>query len=289
LIQAQQKHGNKWSLIAGKYLPGRTENAIKTRHKSLARAPKREWQADEDALLMSLVPSLGKNWDQYAEVLPNRNRNVIRTRVGQLCSNLSLSVDDGASSSSSAPGTPRGGASTAIAAASASGNTLSFPNDHNHNRPSVSTMSAPAVANHPHQRTPSREHTTNSQQRLTSDLQFLHFDEPVGGAAGTGRGNSEGVSLQSIDLPSGLLMAANTQMSLLSVNDDDIGGALASSNDDLLLLEEDDDIQNISVDMSRGVPVVHTHPPHHPPHTNSYHQHHNNNNILASQQDSFSF
>lgn len=42
--------GNKWSKIAKK-LPGRTENAIKTRAKSLARAKQKAWTPEEDRII----------------------------------------------------------------------------------------------------------------------------------------------------------------------------------------------------------------------------------------------
>ena len=42
MLDNQRRLGNRWAFIAS-MLPGRTENAVKTRFKSIMRAKRREW------------------------------------------------------------------------------------------------------------------------------------------------------------------------------------------------------------------------------------------------------
>jgi len=79
LLAKQAEVGNKWSLIASD-LPGRTENAIKTRYKSIIRAKKKEWRPSEDALLLAYQKQLGNRWEEIAEKLPNRTKNAVKMR-----------------------------------------------------------------------------------------------------------------------------------------------------------------------------------------------------------------
>lgn len=79
LLDSQVKLGNKWSQIA-MLLPGRTENAIKTRHKSIIRAKRREWRPSEDALLLSYQRDYGNRWDEIAARLSNRTKNAVKMR-----------------------------------------------------------------------------------------------------------------------------------------------------------------------------------------------------------------
>jgi myb proto-oncogene protein len=79
LLAAQVKLGNKWSQIALQ-LPGRTENAIKTRFKSILRARRREWHPVEDALLLKYHEEIGNKWEQIAGKLPNRTKHAVKTR-----------------------------------------------------------------------------------------------------------------------------------------------------------------------------------------------------------------
>ncbi|GBG30982.1 Myb protein, partial [Hondaea fermentalgiana] len=83
LMKSQLELGNKWAKIAS-MLPGRTENAVKTRFKSIMRAKKREWMPEEDETIMRLHQQLGSRWDAIAEKLPNRSKNAIKTRYRAL-------------------------------------------------------------------------------------------------------------------------------------------------------------------------------------------------------------
>lgn len=83
LINAQLKHGNRWAHIST-LLPGRTENAVKTRFKSIMRAKKREWSAEEDDQLLQLQRSLGSKWEEIAKKMPNRTKNAVKTRFKTL-------------------------------------------------------------------------------------------------------------------------------------------------------------------------------------------------------------
>jgi len=79
LLKLQQEQGNKWAYIAT-MLPGRTENATKTRFKSLMRAKKRMWRPEEDAKIMKMHKEIGSRWDEIAANLPNRTKNAVKTR-----------------------------------------------------------------------------------------------------------------------------------------------------------------------------------------------------------------
>lgn len=58
LIREQRKLGNRWAFIAS-MLPGRTENAVKTRYKSILRAKQREWTEQEDSIIITMHQKLG--------------------------------------------------------------------------------------------------------------------------------------------------------------------------------------------------------------------------------------
>mmetsp|Transcript_9537 Transcript_9537/g.12457 ORF Transcript_9537/g.12457 Transcript_9537/m.12457 type:complete len:680 (-) Transcript_9537:1738-3777(-) len=83
LVEAQSQLGNRWAHIAS-LLPGRTENAVKTRFKSIMRAKKREWLPEEDDLILKMHEEVGSRWDTIAEKLPNRTKNAVKTRFRQL-------------------------------------------------------------------------------------------------------------------------------------------------------------------------------------------------------------
>lgn len=83
LINAQLKHGNRWAHIST-LLPGRTENAVKTRFKSIMRAKKREWSSEEDEQLLQLQRTLGSKWEEIAKKMPNRTKNAVKTRFKSL-------------------------------------------------------------------------------------------------------------------------------------------------------------------------------------------------------------
>mmetsp|Transcript_19281 Transcript_19281/g.24522 ORF Transcript_19281/g.24522 Transcript_19281/m.24522 type:complete len:692 (-) Transcript_19281:399-2474(-) len=98
LMEAQEKLGNKWSKI-GAYLPGRTENAIKTRAKSLARAQLKAWTPAEDKIIIDAKTTLGTSntrasaWAKIAEMLPNRSKNAVKKRWKELKENNVDSID----------------------------------------------------------------------------------------------------------------------------------------------------------------------------------------------------
>lgn len=81
--------GNKWSKIAKK-LPGRTENAIKTRAKSLARAKQKAWTPQEDRIIYEAKVSAptpntrASAWAKIAERLPGRSKNAVKKRWKEL-------------------------------------------------------------------------------------------------------------------------------------------------------------------------------------------------------------
>jgi hypothetical protein len=82
IINLQQELGNRWALLA-KSLPGRTENSIKTRFRSLQRSTKRKWTPQEDSMLMQMIRS-GSNFSEVAQVMTRRSLNSVRVRYKQL-------------------------------------------------------------------------------------------------------------------------------------------------------------------------------------------------------------
>lgn len=83
LLQLYDKMGGKWSEIKTEF-EGRTENAVKTRYKSLVRAKAREWTPDQDRKLVQLRMKYGKNWAAIKRELPGRSRNAIKVRCKTL-------------------------------------------------------------------------------------------------------------------------------------------------------------------------------------------------------------
>jgi hypothetical protein len=82
IVNLQRELGNRWALLA-KSLPGRTENAIKTRFRSLQRSNKRKWSPQEDTLLMQMIRS-GANFEEVSQVMTRRSLNSVRVRYKQL-------------------------------------------------------------------------------------------------------------------------------------------------------------------------------------------------------------
>lgn len=90
LISKQEEFGNKWAQIA-QLLPGRTENAVKTRFKSIDRAQKREWNPSEDMRLLELYQVVGGNWEKIAsELSGRRTKHAVKMRFKDLQAGLDL-------------------------------------------------------------------------------------------------------------------------------------------------------------------------------------------------------
>jgi len=79
LLAIHQHLGNKWADIA-LLMPGRTENAVKTRFKSLVRKDERRWTLDEDLGIIRNKYIHGANWSLIAKFLPGRSKNAVRVR-----------------------------------------------------------------------------------------------------------------------------------------------------------------------------------------------------------------
>lgn len=93
LIKSQSELGNRWAHIAS-LLPGRTENAVKTRFKSIMRAKKREWLPEEDAMILKMHQEKGSRWEEIAEHLPSRTKNAVKTRFRLLGKGLAQNVPE---------------------------------------------------------------------------------------------------------------------------------------------------------------------------------------------------
>lgn len=85
LVRLQRSSGNRWALIARSF-NGRTENAIKTRFRSLQRAARRKWTYEEDRLLLEMRTQRSCRWETIAAVLPKRSKNGVKLRFKQLTS-----------------------------------------------------------------------------------------------------------------------------------------------------------------------------------------------------------
>jgi len=83
LVSLYEKIGSRWAEIKCQFV-GRTENAVKTRFKSLMRAKAREWSKEEDLKLLELYHSYGNDWAQIASKMPNRTRSVVQARYKHL-------------------------------------------------------------------------------------------------------------------------------------------------------------------------------------------------------------
>lgn len=79
LLELHNEMGRCWTKIS-KLLPGRTENAVKSRYSSLFRAKTKEWSESEECLLQNLH-SKGVNFSVIAkEHLPHRSEHAVKKR-----------------------------------------------------------------------------------------------------------------------------------------------------------------------------------------------------------------
>lgn len=96
LMDMHKKLGNRWVLLAS-LLPGRTENSVKTRFKSIIRAKRRSWRQEEDNQVLKLFNQLGGKWTEIAAKLPRRTANGVKVRLRHL---TNCSVEDKAEAGS---------------------------------------------------------------------------------------------------------------------------------------------------------------------------------------------
>lgn len=82
LLELSQEHGRAWTKIA-KFMPGRTENAVKSRISSLERSRVRDWTPEEDLLLKQLQQD-NVDFEDMVDKFPNRSIHSIRKRSQHL-------------------------------------------------------------------------------------------------------------------------------------------------------------------------------------------------------------
>lgn len=83
ILSLQETVGNKWAKIAS-YLPGRTENSVKTRYKSIMRAITRAWTPEDDKFLFLARKVEKKSWEEISKLFRRRTKNAVRTRYKKL-------------------------------------------------------------------------------------------------------------------------------------------------------------------------------------------------------------
>lgn len=108
ILRYQKEMGNRWAAIST-LLPGRTENAIKTRYRSIVRKLKKQWTPKEDKRLVRMRQELGASWGDIAAELPNRTKNGVKVRYKELVPNDSKYARKGTARrmrKRSAPGSP---------------------------------------------------------------------------------------------------------------------------------------------------------------------------------------
>ena len=106
ILRYQKEMGNRWAAIST-LLPGRTENAIKTRYRSIVRKLKKQWTEAEDKVLIRMRQELGASWGDIAAELPNRTKNGVKVRYKELVPNDSRqSRKRGRNRAGYAPGSP---------------------------------------------------------------------------------------------------------------------------------------------------------------------------------------
>ena len=85
LMDYHARLGNKWAEIASR-LNNRTENAVKSRYKSLVRAKQKLWTLDEDIDIIYCKRALKYRWGTIAKRMENRTKNAIKLRWRYLVS-----------------------------------------------------------------------------------------------------------------------------------------------------------------------------------------------------------
>jgi hypothetical protein len=85
LLQLHGRIGNRWAEISSQMSavgPGgiRTENAVKTRFKSLSRAAQKAWTEEEDRVIVESKLHLNNRWSSISNRLPGRTKNAVRLR-----------------------------------------------------------------------------------------------------------------------------------------------------------------------------------------------------------------
>mmetsp|Transcript_17071 Transcript_17071/g.29343 ORF Transcript_17071/g.29343 Transcript_17071/m.29343 type:complete len:569 (+) Transcript_17071:307-2013(+) len=86
LMKEFATHGSRWTTIS-LALPGRTENVIKARFKSLERAQMSEWGQEEDETLLQLYSQVGEQWDQISAAIPSKSPEAVQLRFFILSKN----------------------------------------------------------------------------------------------------------------------------------------------------------------------------------------------------------
>lgn len=78
LLELAAEYGRAWTKIA-KNMPGRTENAVKSRISSLERIKTKDWSPEEDALLIELRRK-GIEYEKMTKNFPSRSSHAIKKR-----------------------------------------------------------------------------------------------------------------------------------------------------------------------------------------------------------------
>jgi len=83
LLKLHDQHGNKWALIR-QHFKARTENAVKTRFKSLLRSQAKNFTESEDSFLLQMCHRYRNNWEQVQQAMPNKSIDILQERYKEL-------------------------------------------------------------------------------------------------------------------------------------------------------------------------------------------------------------